>query len=98
MNKSFGKYIREVREELREERQEYSVRKVAGRLGVQPSYLSKVERGEVAPPSEATIVRLAAELEQDADESLPEHEGWELLRDKRYGGSRLRSFRLIAET
>jgi transcriptional regulator with XRE-family HTH domain len=40
---------------------------VAGRLGIQPSYLSKVERGEVAPPSEATIVRLAGELDVDAD-------------------------------
>ena len=67
MNELFGKYVREVREELREERTEYSVRKVAGRLGIQPSYLSKVERSEVAPPSEATIVRLAAVLEQDAD-------------------------------
>lgn len=67
MNQLFGKYVREVREELHEERADYSVRKVAGRLGIQPSYLSKVERCEVAPPSEATIVRLASDLEQDAD-------------------------------
>jgi transcriptional regulator with XRE-family HTH domain len=48
----------------------YSVRGVAGRLGIQPSYLSKVERGEVAPPSEATIVALAKELDVDEDTLL----------------------------
>jgi transcriptional regulator with XRE-family HTH domain len=43
------------------------VRQVAGRVGVEPSYLSKVERGEVPPPSEETLVRLASELGLDAD-------------------------------
>ena len=37
---------------------------------MQPSYLSKVERGDVAPPSEATIVRLAEALEEDPDVML----------------------------
>ncbi len=32
-----------------------------------PSYLSKVERGEVAPPSEAASARLAADLGEDPD-------------------------------
>ena len=63
----FGRFIRDRREELRELDSTYSVRQVAGRIGVQPSYLSKVERGEVAPPSEATIVRLAEDLDVDAD-------------------------------
>ena len=45
----------------------YSVRQVAGRVGIQPSYLSKVERGEVSPPSEDTIRRIAEDLEQDPD-------------------------------
>ena len=45
----------------------YSLRKVAGRMGIQPSYLSKVELGEVAPPAEDTIKRLAHELGEDAD-------------------------------
>ena len=52
---------------MHEEQAEYSVRKVAGRLGIQPSYLSKVERCEVAPPSERTIVRLADDLGEDPD-------------------------------
>lgn len=63
----FGQFIRDRREELRATDPSYSVRKVAGRIGVQPSYLSKVERDEVAPPSETTIVRLAEELDVDAD-------------------------------
>ncbi len=45
----------------------YSVRQVAQRIGVEPAYLSKIERGDVAPPSEAKIRALAAELGEDAD-------------------------------
>jgi HTH-type transcriptional regulator, competence development regulator len=43
------------------------VRRVAERLGIEPSYLSKVERDIGSPPSEETLVRLAAELDLDAD-------------------------------
>jgi len=67
MNTGFGKYVRERREALRETSAAHTVRKVAARLGVQPSYLSKVEREEVGPPSEAMTRRLAAELGEDAD-------------------------------
>lgn len=63
----FGDFVRERRETLRMENPGYSLRKVAERIEVQPSYLSKVERGDVAPPSEATILRLAEELEVDGD-------------------------------
>lgn len=63
----FGEYVRSRREEMRQADATFSVRGVAGRLGIQPSYLSKVERGEVAPPSEGTIVALARELDVDAD-------------------------------
>jgi transcriptional regulator with XRE-family HTH domain len=67
MAKAFGSYVRAHRERRREEDPRFSVRQLAQRIGVEPSYLSKVERGEVAPPSEATIVRLATELQEDAD-------------------------------
>ena len=40
---------------------------MAQRIGVEPAYLSKVERGLVAPPSEATIIRLATDLGEDPD-------------------------------
>jgi transcriptional regulator with XRE-family HTH domain len=63
----FGEFVRERREELRQKDRGFSVRQVAGRMGIQPSYLSKVERGEVAPPSESTIQKLAAELDVDSD-------------------------------
>jgi transcriptional regulator with XRE-family HTH domain len=67
MDNAFGTFVRNRREELRENDREFSVRKVAARIGVEPSYLSKVERGEQAPPSEAKIVALAEVLEEDAD-------------------------------
>jgi HTH-type transcriptional regulator, competence development regulator len=63
----FGAVVRERREALRQGDRRFSVRQVADRVGVQPSYLSKVERGEVAPPSEETILRLARELDVDPD-------------------------------
>ena len=40
---------------------------MAARLGIQASYVSKVEREEVAPPSEATIRRIAQELGENSD-------------------------------
>ena len=66
----FGDFVRERRESLRAKDKGFSLRKVAERIEVQPSYLSKVERGDVAPPSEATILRLAKELEVDGDALL----------------------------
>ena len=63
----FGSYVRGAREKLRERDDRYSLRQVAQRIDVEPAYLSKVERGEVGPPSEATIVRLASDLDEDAD-------------------------------
>ena len=64
---TFGKHIRTVRERARRGDAAFSVRQVAARVGVEPAYLSKIERDQVAPPSEATIRRLAEELGEDAD-------------------------------
>lgn len=64
---SFGSYLRARREALRRADDRFSVRQVAERIGVEPSFLSKVERGETAPPSEEKIVALARELEEDPD-------------------------------
>lgn len=63
----FGEYIRERRENLRKESKTYSLRRIAEAVGVEPSYLSKVERGEQPPPSEATICALADALGEDRD-------------------------------
>jgi transcriptional regulator with XRE-family HTH domain len=67
---AFGGFVRETREALRAVDPSFSVRQVAARIGVQPSYLSKVERGDVGPPSENTIVRLADDLGEDPDVML----------------------------
>ena len=66
----FGQHVRQCREKLREEDRRFSLRQVAGRIEVEPAYLSKIERGEVAPPSEATTVKLARELGEDPDVML----------------------------
>lgn len=63
----FGDYIRERREKLREADKTYSLRQVAQRVGIQPTYLSKLERGELDPPSEETSRRIAVELAEDPD-------------------------------
>jgi HTH-type transcriptional regulator, competence development regulator len=67
MARAFGDYVRSKREKLRKVDARYSVRQVAARIGVQPAFLSKVERGEQPPPSEAKIVALARELDEDSD-------------------------------
>jgi len=64
---TFGEYVRERRESLKLEDRRFSVRQVAQRIGVEPAYLSKIERGDVAPPSEAKIRALAEELGEDTD-------------------------------
>lgn len=63
----FGRFIRDRRESLAAHDPAFSLRKVAQRIEVEPSYLSKVERGEQPPPSEVKIVALARELDVNAD-------------------------------
>ena len=63
----FGGHLREVRERLFGQDRVFSVRQVAGRVGIEPSYLSKIERGEEPPPSEKTICAIARELNEDVD-------------------------------
>ena len=64
---AFGPFLRSRREARRVENPAFSVRKLAETIGVEPSYLSKVERGLEAPPSEARIVALATALGEDPD-------------------------------
>jgi transcriptional regulator with XRE-family HTH domain len=59
--------VRETRERRAAEDRSFSLRQVAQRIGVEPAYLSKIERGEVAPPSEEKIRALAGELGLDPD-------------------------------
>lgn len=64
---NFGDYLRQLREERRKEDARFSVRQLAARVGIEPSYLSKVERGQQPPPSEQTVLSLARELDEDPD-------------------------------
>lgn len=67
MNTTFGQYIRQLREQLCENDKEFSLRKVAHQLGVEPSYLSKIERDIEKSPSENLILKIAHEFHQDAN-------------------------------
>lgn len=64
---TFGEYIRQARETLHESDRAFSLRQVATRIGVEPAYLSKIERNIFPPPSEEAIVKLAAILGEDQD-------------------------------
>lgn len=64
---AFGSHLRRLRLGRLEDSADYSLRQVASRCGVTPAYLSRVERGEVAPPGEETLTKLASELGEDPD-------------------------------
>jgi HTH-type transcriptional regulator, competence development regulator len=48
----------------------YSLRQVAERAGIAATYLSKIEREKLPPPSEDIILKLAVELHEDPVELL----------------------------
>jgi transcriptional regulator with XRE-family HTH domain len=64
---AFGEYIRQKRLQRQESDPQFSLRKVAAAIEVEPSYLSKIERGEQPPPGERAIVALAHALDEDPD-------------------------------
>ncbi len=68
MSNALGKYLRECRlaKQLKEGNA-FSLRQLAGRICVEPSYLSKIERGLEPRPSEETTRALALELGEDPD-------------------------------
>ena len=61
----FGAFIRRVREA-----KEIGLREMAKKIGVSPTYLSKVERDEFSPPAEDKVRKIAGVLGLDADELL----------------------------
>lgn len=71
MTKScFGDYLRKCREAKASTDRSFSVRKVAAKVGIEPSYLSKIERNLQPPPGEGVIRSLAEELGEDSDVML----------------------------
>lgn len=63
----FGDVIRRLREARATSESGFSLRQVAARCDITPAYLSRVERGEVAPPGEETLIKLAKEIGEDPD-------------------------------
>jgi transcriptional regulator with XRE-family HTH domain len=61
----FGEFVR--RERLAKE---IGLREMAKMIGVSPTYLSKVERDEFAPPAEDKVRKIAEVIGCDADELL----------------------------
>ena len=66
MNHNFGKYARGKRLELLKQSGKYTLRQVARAIRVQPSFISKVEHGQVLP-SEGKIIELARVLKENPD-------------------------------
>ncbi len=69
---TFGQYLRSRREAKDATARAaglpgLSLRKVAGLVDLEPSYLSKIERGQQPPPSERSIIALAEALGEDPD-------------------------------
>jgi transcriptional regulator with XRE-family HTH domain len=62
---SFGALLRRERKA-----KEIGLRDMARRIDVSPAYLSKVERGDFAPPAEDKVRAIAWILGQDADDLL----------------------------
>ena len=68
MKNALGDYLRKCRTEKQQRvGNSFSLRQIAGRIGVEPSYLSKIERGLEPRPSEETTRALAVELGEDPD-------------------------------
>ena len=63
--KKFGVRLRELRKQAG-----FSQRELADKVGVNFSYLSKIESGAMPPPSEKVILRLAEALNVDKDELI----------------------------
>lgn len=59
---TFGDYLRKLRLAQTRPDRVYSVRGLAAKVKVASCYVSKVERGDVGPPSEKTIRKLAEAL------------------------------------
>lgn len=67
MSLEFGSHLRVIRLEPRDKGKAPSLRRVATEVGIEPSYLSKIERNIEPPPSEKTILRIAEVLGEDPD-------------------------------
>jgi transcriptional regulator with XRE-family HTH domain len=65
VNSKFGRHVRALRAD-----RAVGLRQFARDVGISPTYLSKIERGEFPPPAEDKVVAIADALGQDRDELL----------------------------
>ena len=63
--KKFGDRVRALRRA-----EEFGLREFAKKMSMSPTYLSRVERGEVPPPAEKKVVAIAQALGQNPDELM----------------------------
>jgi HTH-type transcriptional regulator, competence development regulator len=63
----FGAFVRQKREAMEPK---VGLREMAKMIGVSPTYLSKVERDEFAPPAEDKVRKIAEIIKCDADDLL----------------------------
>ena len=61
----FGALVRREREA-----KEIGLREMAKKIGMSPTYLSKIERGDFDPPAEDKVRKIAEIIGHDADELL----------------------------
>ncbi len=69
-NREFGALIRRLREKKRKNDPTFSLRQFAAKIGISPTFLSKIETGDFNPPAPDKIKRMAELLDVDADELL----------------------------
>lgn len=69
-NKEFGERVRSLREEKKRADPAFSLRRFAAAIDVSPTFLSRMEHGEFAPPAPDKIVRMAMLLGVDRLEFL----------------------------
>jgi HTH-type transcriptional regulator, competence development regulator len=68
MKQRSGKFGALVRRER--EAKEIGLREMAKKIGVSPTYVSKIERGDFDPPAEDKVRRIAEIIGHDPDELL----------------------------
>ncbi|WP_172254889.1 helix-turn-helix domain-containing protein [Saccharibacillus deserti] len=61
----FGEMLKELRKEHK-----ISQRKLADMIGIDFTYISKIESGSMAPPAEDKIIRIAEIFNEDSDRLL----------------------------
>ena len=69
-NKAFGELIRKRREEKKQVDPRFSLRQFAKRVQLSPTFVSKLENGDFAPPSAEKIKLIAHELDLNPDDLL----------------------------